>query len=312
MRNCWRLVLVMALVLGAYGGGNDSGGTQLAAAAISPTTATIRPSATGTTATTKPMTKGEAPGGSGGSGGSAAEGSRGLGRRLTVSYQVARGDNLWSIAKQHLAVRRERSPKEFSNHKIAPYWLRVVAANARTLVSGDPDLIYPGEMIVLPPVASAPTRPAPADQTQTGQPAPSPSTTGPTTTGPTTTGPATPPTAAAPSTTSPRPPAYDPSPAPSATNPPDQGGPDEPNADEGKTPPKPPQQTPHSVIAGDNLWTIARDRLTEALGGGSGKPTNREVANYWLQVIEANRHRLRSGDPDLIHPGETIVLPPID
>ena len=68
----------------------------------------------------------------------------------------------------------------------------------------------------------------------------------------------------------------------------------------------------YSVVAGDNLWTIARDRLAKSSSGGSGKPTNREVANYWLQVIDANRYRLRSGDPDLIYPGETIVLPPFD
>jgi hypothetical protein len=28
-----------------------------------------------------------------------------------------------------------------------------------------------------------------------------------------------------------------------------------------------------------------------------------------LEVVEANRERLRSGDPDLIYPGETVVLP---
>jgi nucleoid-associated protein YgaU len=29
-------------------------------------------------------------------------------------------------------------------------------------------------------------------------------------------------------------------------------------------------------------------------------------------VIEANRDRLRSGDPDLIYPGEEIILPPLE
>jgi nucleoid-associated protein YgaU len=36
------------------------------------------------------------------------------------------------------------------------------------------------------------------------------------------------------------------------------------------------------------------------------------VAAYWAKVKEANRHRLASGDPDLIEPGEIIVLPPVD
>ncbi len=35
------------------------------------------------------------------------------------------------------------------------------------------------------------------------------------------------------------------------------------------------------------------------------------MANYWVVVIEANRSRVRSGDPDLIYPGEVIVLPPV-
>jgi uncharacterized membrane protein YgcG len=70
------------------------------------------------------------------------------------------------------------------------------------------------------------------------------------------------------------------------------------------------QEATHPVARGDNLWAIARDHLSRLRSGGSGEPTNREVAEYWLQVIEANRDRLRSGDPDLIYPGEEIVLPP--
>lgn len=63
----------------------------------------------------------------------------------------------------------------------------------------------------------------------------------------------------------------------------------------------------HVVVAGDNLWTIA----AAAMANGAPQPTHpADVASYWLQVIEANRSRLRSGDPDLIFPGEVIVLPP--
>jgi hypothetical protein len=28
--------------------------------------------------------------------------------------------------------------------------------------------------------------------------------------------------------------------------------------------------------------------------------------------VEANQGRLRSGDPDLIYPGERVILPPVD
>jgi nucleoid-associated protein YgaU len=65
------------------------------------------------------------------------------------------------------------------------------------------------------------------------------------------------------------------------------------------------------VAPGDNLWTIARDRLAEVTGRPAAELGEREVARYWLQVVDANRATLRSGDPDLIFPGETIKLPPV-
>jgi uncharacterized membrane protein YgcG len=72
------------------------------------------------------------------------------------------------------------------------------------------------------------------------------------------------------------------------------------------------QEQDYRVQRGDNLWTIARDHLRSARSGGSGEPTNREVAEYWAKVVEANRNGLRSGDPDLIYPDEKIDLPPTD
>ena len=65
---------------------------------------------------------------------------------------------------------------------------------------------------------------------------------------------------------------------------------------------------PHKVKRGESLWTIARDRLASAQGG-SGEPTNREVARYWLRVVAANKHHLWSGDPYVIFPKEPIILP---
>jgi hypothetical protein len=34
-----------------------------------------------------------------------------------------------------------------------------------------------------------------------------------------------------------------------------------------------------------------------------------EVHGYWTRVLDANRGALRSGNPDLIFPGESVVLP---
>lgn len=65
------------------------------------------------------------------------------------------------------------------------------------------------------------------------------------------------------------------------------------------------------VVAGpgDHLWKLAEDRVRQTLD----RPvTDDEVAPYWVRVVEANRDRIRSGDPDLIFPGEDIVMPEVD
>ncbi len=67
----------------------------------------------------------------------------------------------------------------------------------------------------------------------------------------------------------------------------------------------PPADDEHVVVAGENLWSIAADRV----GLGTNSPSNAEIAGYWRSLIEANRTVLISGDPDLIYPGETLVLP---
>jgi len=74
---------------------------------------------------------------------------------------------------------------------------------------------------------------------------------------------------------------------------------------EGAAPPGPPAR--HTVQRGDNLWTIAADHLAD-----SGITlSNGRIAPYWKELIQENRSGLRSGNPDLIFPGETITLPPI-
>jgi len=64
----------------------------------------------------------------------------------------------------------------------------------------------------------------------------------------------------------------------------------------------------HSVVVetGDHLWKISQTHLDGRLGR---RATVDEVTAYWRQVIELNRERLRSGDPDLIYPGEVVSLP---
>ena len=57
------------------------------------------------------------------------------------------------------------------------------------------------------------------------------------------------------------------------------------------------------VVTGDNLWRISQRRLDE-LGSEDA------IAPYWREVVDVNRPHLRSGDPDLIYPGEVIKLPP--
>lgn len=68
------------------------------------------------------------------------------------THRVQRGDNLWSVAERHLSDTTGRSAADVSHEELRAYWLRLVEANRSRLSSGDPDLIYPGEVLVLPAV----------------------------------------------------------------------------------------------------------------------------------------------------------------
>ena len=63
----------------------------------------------------------------------------------------------------------------------------------------------------------------------------------------------------------------------------------------------------HEVVTGDNLWTISAGHLRALFP--DLEPATDEIAAYWRRVIEANTANLRSGNPNLIHPGEQIVMP---
>jgi nucleoid-associated protein YgaU len=71
-------------------------------------------------------------------------------------------------------------------------------------------------------------------------------------------------------------------------------------------PPRRERPRQHRVESGDNLWTIARSELARRDGRA---PADRDIAPYWFRVIAANRTTLRSGDPNLIFPGEIVILP---
>jgi len=62
---------------------------------------------------------------------------------------VQRGDHLWKISARHLQSHAPDQP-------VAGYWLDVIDDNVAHLRSGDPDLIYPGEVISMPEINERP------------------------------------------------------------------------------------------------------------------------------------------------------------
>lgn len=75
-------------------------------------------------------------------------------RRVATARRhiVRAGDNLWRIARSEVA--RVTGVDRPDDRTVAGYWVQVVAANRATLRSGDPSLIYPGELVLLPVVAA--------------------------------------------------------------------------------------------------------------------------------------------------------------
>ncbi len=64
-----------------------------------------------------------------------------------------------------------------------------------------------------------------------------------------------------------------------------------------------------TVELGDNMWAIAKNVLTEHLGRA---PSTSETVAYWRTLIDANRATLDDPrNPDLIFPGQLLVLPPL-
>ena len=108
-------------------------------------------------------------------------------------------------------------------------------------------------------------------------------------------------------TTAPPVPTPEASPAPSAPAAP--AGPAAPAAP--TTPPPATTGTTHEVAPGDHLWSIAAERVAATTGRAIPDLTAADIAPYWSRVVELNRPRLRSGDPNLVYPGEVVELPPL-
>jgi hypothetical protein len=65
-----------------------------------------------------------------------------------------------------------------------------------------------------------------------------------------------------------------------------------------------------TVSTGDSLWTLTRDALARESGRDPATIGNDEIAPRWGHVCDANRDRLRSGDVNVLAPGEEVVIPP--
>ena len=67
-----------------------------------------------------------------------------------ATYTVTPGDTFWSIADQTLRA----AGLDPDDEAIVPYWRSLIEANRDRLRARDePDLIFPGQVFVLPPVS---------------------------------------------------------------------------------------------------------------------------------------------------------------
>ena len=67
-----------------------------------------------------------------------------------MTHTVVTGDTFWSIAEDTL---RARGGGVVSEADVVPYWHTLIDANRPRLRAPDaPDLIYPGQIFVLPPI----------------------------------------------------------------------------------------------------------------------------------------------------------------
>lgn len=69
----------------------------------------------------------------------------------TPTWTIERGESLWTVAAEHLAASTGRTP---TDAQVTPYWALLVETNRHRLADpGDPDLVFAGQVVELPPVA---------------------------------------------------------------------------------------------------------------------------------------------------------------
>jgi hypothetical protein len=59
----------------------------------------------------------------------------------------------------------------------------------------------------------------------------------------------------------------------------------------------------------DHLWGVAAHQVADHSGSSAEELATRDIGRYWLRLVELNQPRLRSGNPNIVHAGETILLP---
>jgi LysM domain len=65
-----------------------------------------------------------------------------------------------------------------------------------------------------------------------------------------------------------------------------------------------------TVEAGDSFWSIAAETVAETAAPSGDPPNDGRIIGYWRRLLDANRGRLLDpGNPDLLVPGQEIVLP---
>jgi nucleoid-associated protein YgaU len=65
--------------------------------------------------------------------------------------RIEPGDHFWALAERDLA---EALGRPATDSEVVPHWQAILEANAdRLQVPGNPDLLLPGQLVVLPPVA---------------------------------------------------------------------------------------------------------------------------------------------------------------
>ncbi len=65
----------------------------------------------------------------------------------------------------------------------------------------------------------------------------------------------------------------------------------------------------HVVEAGESFWLIAQQLVAERRGTTVEDLTPADVHDTWVELVETNRATIRSGNPNLIYPGEVVTLP---